>query len=1264
VPPDAIQEYRQALTASAPSFLLARRFTATESWTKATTQDGTRYVGLFREHEPDLAAILTHPKLLILGEPGAGKSTTGRAVVQHLQEHGQPTDIPVLASLKSYNGNLHALLLQSTPAKVLDTTGLQRTYVLDGVDEVPAQHRQSLRADIQTLLTTDATARIICTARQAFYAQHPEALPDGLSVFHLLDFDSSDIRACATHHGVDADAFLTAVHEADCGEEIRNPFVLDAMLKQYHGRGSFNPLRSENVRYVVDQLIQSRPTFGTILQRRALRMLAITCETVARNELTMDEALRVLREAIEFPEQTARDLIDELSHSILIRTPGGIGFQMRSYGEYLAAEELHDKSVERLKELSFYKNTPVDSWGNAITYLAEMNPKVRQYFTQYYPEWLVSVSPAAFGAEERTALSQKILADLDPADTYLVDHKSIVVRRFSRLLTPTVNTALRMQLTSNQPHHVANALILLAAQHQADVVPVALRLATEHRNASTLRYSAIIALINAADNRVIDDLFAFADPTDTYYINVLDTIGSICAPADIPGVLPLLRSTNAMLSSAFYHFREFTSREALVAAIDYATANPSTLDGYELDSYLEPLFDLIPQHWSNDIAARLGLLLAALERDQFTDHHAKLLQNIITHLAANDQDALAIQSLITALATDGTRLRYIDHRIAPLITLPAAKWIAEHARPYIDDLVPWLPVGPARDFFAPRSPENIQAQEAMRERYLREQQERDQASTTTRNQHQHTIQTATTIGEVIVACERLPEEHWPEITEAQRSWLAPQVNDLLLQLDLSHSITWQTENTSTRPRGLDQLLKLTETYALHLTNDVPIVLALRSWADNAISNYYRREGLSAPAQEQLTNLLVTVEHDSITRHALSFLRETNITTPSINDAVTHIALDTTRNPGLRTEAIERLADTPTATDTLLILAVDHDRAIRDQAFRHLIKRQHRATISRALATMTHEQLCAGEAPVPESTTLDWIGNITETFALDDLKRRREQALRLNLWRVSAIFTNAIAKIDKPQAAAIIRQQLPHTPAGWQAHLREEANNLEQAARIEAAQGTPFDDVIRKLKGATSMIRIKVWCEGSTDRPIFRKLFNEIGETEIAETLDFVGGWANLLSEQEPGRWIDGCRQAVIIMDGDEGRKLNKPKRPLTQPAKDLQRRFANHPLKLQILQRYGIEHYLPRHAYEAVLGRNLSTYFPMPDKKMEEHFVEPQTLWQRLINRLRGRKIPSFYQKRLNEHVAAHLTMADITGTDLAKIINDVHDAAEAARQY
>ena len=196
-----------------------------------------------------------------------------------------------------------------------------------------------------------------------------------------------------------------------------------------------------------------------------------------------------------------------------------------------------------------------------------------------------------------------------------------------------------------------------------------------------------------------------------------------------------------------------------------------------------------------------------------------------------------------------------------------------------------------------------------------------------------------------------------------------------------------------------------------------------------------------------------------------------------------------------------------------------------------------------------------------------------------------------------------------------------------------------------------------------MIRIKVWCEGSTDRPIFRTLFTELGETDIAETLDFVGGWPNLLSEQEPERWYDGCRQAIIIMDGDLGRKLTKKNRPLTDQAKQLQRRFAKHPITLHILERYGIENYLPQHAYQTVLGRDLSAYFPLPhDRKIEDHFREHQPCWRRCLNRLRGRKQPSFYHKNLNRQVAEHLATADVQGTDLATILNDVKHGAEGAR--
>src|ERR1017187_7107779 len=79
-----------------------RRFT-TASETGEVPLEEYQFRGVFRERSPDLMELLQHPRLLILAEPGGGKSVATRAAVQESLQAGR---IPILVELKEYRGDL------------------------------------------------------------------------------------------------------------------------------------------------------------------------------------------------------------------------------------------------------------------------------------------------------------------------------------------------------------------------------------------------------------------------------------------------------------------------------------------------------------------------------------------------------------------------------------------------------------------------------------------------------------------------------------------------------------------------------------------------------------------------------------------------------------------------------------------------------------------------------------------------------------------------------------------------------------------------------------------------------------------------------------------------------------------------------------------------------------------------------------------------------------------------------------------------------
>jgi hypothetical protein len=129
-------------------------------------------------------------------------------------------------------------------------------------------------------------------------------------------------------------------------------------------------------------------------------------------------------------------------------------------------------------------------------------------------------------------------------------------------------------------------------------------------------------------------------------------------------------------------------------------------------------------------------------------------------------------------------------------------------------------------------------------------------------------------------------------------------------------------------------------------------------------------------------------------------------------------------------------------------------------------------------------------------------------------------------------------------------------------------------------------------------------------------------------------------------------------------------RPLDILARDQAKRFVGLPVELHVLQRYGIENYFPQAALEAVVGRDLTLFFPIPDHvSVCEYLKDDGPSWWQAIKRflisrlhlkmkLTGRPL---YAKSANERVAQLLVVdRDLSGTDLATIIHLIAERAKA----
>lgn len=1228
---------------------IERKFAHDEKWRKYGGEESLRFSNILREEEPNLDALLSQPRVIAVGEPGSGKSTVAREAAVRLAS--SQSTLPIVVDLRSYRGDLRKLISAETSPTLLSIEFLQSHYIFDGLDEVPQEYVADAIRDLVDLASSESDSKLFVTSRQAFFWNYAFLFGTLFQIFHLLDFDEDDLRTFARDRGLDPQHFVESAERAGIDLEIRNPLnalTISALL--IDGQPLSN-LRSDNLNTVIQGLLQSRSRTNSLRLRRAVQLLAVSMEIYSRNELTPEEAKRVLTIGLATEEDEAQAMLADLMQSILLQTPNGINFQLRTYGEFLAAFELQAQPLARVQELcSLDDRTPNPSWLNAIALLAELNAEVRRYFIQWYPEWMLSSSPAAFNSDEKTEIVRRLLDKLGKLGQYLFHHPTIQASALAKLITEEARKDLLADLQSDRHVKQANALLVLGLAREKSIIPEALRIAVQVERQDPVRLAALTALTTADSPAILDSLIPVLRRDDLHYATMLECIGMNVAEDDLGRAFPYILSTNTLLTGVYYRFRAIRSKATSRRVLSYLVSHPEVFSDHHAEAYFKPFFKQLVDHCDDELIELLSQMLVVVEdrHEHITGSFGQLLTDPITKSGQTERAATFL--LIHCFEAGEVPFR-IGQRLGSWMTMRHAEWIVDaEAFGVLRSLATFIPRGEVRTFLSPYTFGLMDEQERNSAEYERQQRERQEQSQTRENLLRDAIIHGS-FWEAVNATVKLDDKEWPILSSERKDSFSRDISARLVELDLNASIIYGSGTSWNEPTELQPLLRIVDHYELRVDPDVPLVWTLKAWSGNTIIDHYKRYGLSEDAAKLLVEFGRSA-HDRAMPHEnfLAFLEQTDFTWPRFNEDLLRFVRDS-QSGSLGTRALSILIKQGVAADILAECESSPNDSLRETAFLEQVRRQDRSTIAKALAKLmsSEENLRNSDVGPPYDGPAAWITNITSEWAWKDLVKLRRLSLRNELIYLCDLVTNKLRKINAARLSRTVRAQMKDAPESWRARQSAFAFECEREGLLLTARSLPFSRVLNLLKTSTSLISLKVYVEGKSDAPLYTRLLREMGERELAEKIDVVGGWPSLL-DRPVDRWLDGCREVFFIMDGDNGREYGKPTLRLSSVAKTAFQRFQHRPIHLHVLERYGIENYFTQAAMEAVCQQSLAGKWPLPtDRPILDHLTDTA-----------GKRV---YSKSANAEVADKMSVSDVEGTDLGEILHRICDAARRLRR-
>ncbi|MFQ6015580.1 MAG: HEAT repeat domain-containing protein [Anaerolineae bacterium] len=300
-------QYRRALRQA----LEARSLTESELMVELPTLLPTgRTVTLEGRDLKLLQALRQHDKLIILGEPGAGKTTSLRHLCLHtLQESG--SKLPLFASLDTYRGGdllpfLRDILAQygghRIASKLEDHLEQGRLALfLDALNEMPGRRFQQNVARLQDFMDRYPHNNFILACRTAHYNGELGLLQ---ATIRPLD-DQTVQRYVERHLRQGGRALFQSLRDGGAIDMVRNPLLLSMVVRTGRVPHSQGNLIGEYVDLLARKEkgpvpANAPPGFSWIRSVEGRRALEVLAYTMMQREHTtvinLEEACHIVRE--------------------------------------------------------------------------------------------------------------------------------------------------------------------------------------------------------------------------------------------------------------------------------------------------------------------------------------------------------------------------------------------------------------------------------------------------------------------------------------------------------------------------------------------------------------------------------------------------------------------------------------------------------------------------------------------------------------------------------------------------------------------------------------------------------------------------------------------------------------------------------------------------------------------------------------------------------------------------------------------------------